>query len=145
MENQLQSFLKEIEDNMSWINDTEMLLKPQMNPQRDLVEVWTVSFFQRLSPFLTNDLIWCPCERPKASLVFWGDMKWDHLPEKGWLNHFQPKFHFYTLWKYQKSSGFLMFSGGIKVEYWLKMGQNKGKRCYRSCFCYLLNANENHK
>ena len=45
MENKLQSFLKEIEDNMSWINDTEMLLKPQMNPQRDLVEVWTVSFF----------------------------------------------------------------------------------------------------
>ena len=31
-------------------------------------------------------------------------------------------FHFYTPWKHQKTSGFLMFSGGIEVEQWLKMG-----------------------
>ena len=34
----------------------------------------------------------------------------------------QPMFHFYILWKHQKTSGFLMFSGGIEVEHWLKMG-----------------------
>ena len=32
------------------------------------------------------------------------------------LTHFEPMFHFYTPW------GFLMFSGGIEVEHWLKMG-----------------------
>ena len=31
-------------------------------------------------------------------------------------------FHFYTPWK-QKTSGFLMFSGVIEVEHWLKMGK----------------------
>ena len=38
------------------------------------------------------------------------------------FNYFQPMFHFYTPWKYQKTAGFLMFSGGIEVEHWLKMG-----------------------
>ena len=38
------------------------------------------------------------------------------------LTHFQPTFHFYTPRKYQKTYGFLMFSGGIEVEHWLKMG-----------------------
>ena len=37
------------------------------------------------------------------------------------LTHFQPIFHFYTPWKHQKPSDFLMFSGGIEVEYWLTM------------------------
>ena len=37
------------------------------------------------------------------------------------LSHFQPMFHFYTPWKYQKIGSFLMFSGGIEVEHWLKM------------------------
>ena len=31
------------------------------------------------------------------------------------INHFKPIFHFYT-------TGFLTFSGGIEMEYWLKMG-----------------------
>ena len=82
--------------------------------------------FKGLAHFWPMALFDAPCERPKASLVFWGDMKWDHLPEKGWFTHFQPKFHFCTLWKYQKSSGFLMFSGGYKsgalVENGLKYG-----------------------
>ena len=38
------------------------------------------------------------------------------------LTYFQPIFHFYTPWKHQKASGFRMFSGGIEVEHWLKMG-----------------------
>ena len=38
-----------------------------------------------------------------------------------YLTHFQPLFHFYIPWK-QKTSGFLMFSEGIEVEYWLKNG-----------------------
>ena len=29
------------------------------------------------------------------------------------LTHFQPMFHFYAFWKHQKTSGFLLFSGGI--------------------------------
>ena len=37
------------------------------------------------------------------------------------LTHFQPVFHFYAPWKHQKTSGFLMFSGGIEIEHWLKM------------------------
>ena len=37
-----------------------------------------------------------------------------------YLTHFKPMFHFYTPWK-QKTGGFLMFSGGIEVEHWLKM------------------------
>ena len=31
-----------------------------------------------------------------------------------WLTHFQPMFHLYIPWKYQETSGFLMFSGVIK-------------------------------
>ena len=38
------------------------------------------------------------------------------------LIHFQPMFYFNTPWKYQKTRGFLMFSGGIEVGHWLKMG-----------------------
>ena len=38
------------------------------------------------------------------------------------LTHFRPMFHFYTPWKHQKTGGFLMFSGGIEMEHWLKMG-----------------------
>ena len=38
------------------------------------------------------------------------------------LTHFQPLFYFYTPWKHQKTGGFLMFSGGIEVEHWLKIG-----------------------
>ena len=38
-----------------------------------------------------------------------------------YLTHFQPMFHFYTPWKHHKIGGFLMFSGGIEVEHWLKM------------------------
>ena len=38
------------------------------------------------------------------------------------LTHFQPMSHFYTPWKDQKTGGFLIFSGGIEVEHWLKIG-----------------------
>ncbi|XP_065653209.1 utrophin-like isoform X2 [Hydra vulgaris] len=38
MENKLQSFLKELEENLHWITDAQMLLKPQNNPQKELVE-----------------------------------------------------------------------------------------------------------
>ena len=37
------------------------------------------------------------------------------------LTHFQPMFHFYTPRKHQQIAGFLMFSGDIEVEHWLKM------------------------
>ena len=39
-----------------------------------------------------------------------------------WLTHFHPIFHFYSPWKHEQASSFLMFSGGIEVEHWLKMG-----------------------
>ena len=32
------------------------------------------------------------------------------------LNHFRPMFLFYTPWKHQKTSDFLMFSGGEGME-----------------------------
>ena len=38
------------------------------------------------------------------------------------LTHFQPVFHLYNPWKHQKTYGFLMFSGRIEVEHWLKKG-----------------------
>ena len=34
------------------------------------------------------------------------------------LPNFKPMFHFYTPWKRQKTSGFLMFSLGIEKEHW---------------------------
>ena len=47
----------------------------------------------------------------------------DDLNQKFRLTHFQPMFHFYTPWKHQKSSRFLMFSEGIKMEHFLKIGE----------------------
>ena len=39
------------------------------------------------------------------------------------LTHFTPMLHFYTLWKGQKTYGFLMtFSGDIEMWHWTKMG-----------------------
>ena len=37
------------------------------------------------------------------------------------LTHFQLMLHIYTPWKHPKTYGFLVFSGGIEEEYWLKM------------------------
>ena len=31
-----------------------------------------------------------------------------------WLTHFRPLIYFYTPWKHQKTSGFLMFPGGVE-------------------------------
>ena len=36
--------------------------------------------------------------------------------------NFKPIFRFYTPWKRQKTSVFLIFSGGIEIEYWFEMG-----------------------
>ena len=33
-------------------------------------------------------------------------------------------FYFYAPWKSQKTFGFLVFSGGIEMEHWVKMGCN---------------------
>ena len=38
------------------------------------------------------------------------------------LTHFMPLISFDTLWKHQKTSGFLMFSAGIKRDQWYEMG-----------------------
>ena len=38
------------------------------------------------------------------------------------LTHFSPVSHFYTPWKRRKTYGFLMFSGGIAMWHWTKMG-----------------------
>ena len=40
-----------------------------------------------------------------------------------YLIHFKPNFHFYTLRKCQKNSGFLTFSWGIEIEHLLKIGR----------------------
>ena len=39
----------------------------------------------------------------------------------------KPMAHFYTLGKYQKTSGFLMFPGSIEMEQLLKMSSNECK------------------
>ena len=41
------------------------------------------------------------------------------------LTNFWSMFPFYTARKHQKSKGFLVFSGGIKWEYWPEMGSQK--------------------
>ena len=38
------------------------------------------------------------------------------------LTHFMPLISFYTPWKHQKTSDFLMFSGGIERDQWDEMG-----------------------
>ena len=38
------------------------------------------------------------------------------------LTLFQPMLHFYIPWKHQKTKSLLIFSGGIEVKHWLKMG-----------------------
>ena len=35
-------------------------------------------------------------------------------------------FHFYKSWKRKKTRGFLMFSGGIEMKHWAKMGMFSG-------------------
>ena len=42
-----------------------------------------------------------------------------------WLTHFSSLFLFIFTWNYQKTSGFLMFSGWIKREYWFKIGNTQ--------------------
>ena len=37
--------------------------------------------------------------------------------QDAYVSHFQPMIHFYSPWKYLKTSNFLMFSGGIEMEY----------------------------
>ena len=44
------------------------------------------------------------------------------------LIHLKPMAHFYTLGKYQKTSGFLMFPGSIEMEQLLKMSSNECKK-----------------
>ena len=39
-----------------------------------------------------------------------------------YLTHFMPLGSFYTPGKYQKTRGFLMFSGGIETDQWHEMG-----------------------
>jgi len=39
IENNLTVLLKEIDENVEWITDTEILLKPPATPDRELVEV----------------------------------------------------------------------------------------------------------
>ena len=38
------------------------------------------------------------------------------------VTQFKPIIHFYTPWKREKTTSFLLFSDGIEMEHWLKMG-----------------------
>ena len=44
---------------------------------------------------------------------------WLYLVEYNFINPFQVNYHLYVP---LKTSGFLMFSGGIEMEHWLEMG-----------------------
>ena len=50
------------------------------------------------------------------------------------LTHFMPSMSFYSSWKTQKSSGFLMFSGAIERDQWHEMGQ------WRGAFLSMMNT-----
>ena len=52
-------------------------------------------------------------------IVHWGLSYVTFLKE---LTHFVPLISFDTPWKHQKTSGFLMFSGGITRDQWHEMG-----------------------
>ena len=45
------------------------------------------------------------------------------FPNNQWksLTHFSPVFHISNPWKYQKTRGFLTFSGCRKIKHWAKM------------------------
>ena len=51
------------------------------------------------------------------------DSHWWNFVHGSFSTHFQPIFHTYAPWKHKKTSGFQVFSRGIEVEHWLKMGQ----------------------
>ena len=58
--------------------------------------------------------------------------------------------HFYTPWKRQKTKGFLTFSGGIEMEYWVKMSYNEHliehnfKTKFKMFFSIFLYLNKFH-
>ena len=56
-----------------------------------------------------------------------------------WLIHFMSLVSFDTTWKYQKTRGFLNFSGGIERDQWHEMGSGK-KNSYSNAFPETLNA-----
>ena len=69
--------------------------------------------------WLGSKYTWFPSVKPRQS------NQWNFSA------HFNPMFHFYTLWKHQQPSGFPKFSGGIEfttysggkeMEHWAKMG-----------------------
>ena len=60
------------------------------------------------------------------------------------LTDFMPMVSFYTPWKHQKTSGFLMFSGAIERDQWHKMGLGpfitlfwSTAKKFRPCFSHL--------
>ena len=48
--------------------------------------------------------------------------RWKLFPLLHASTHFSPIFYIYTPWKRQKTKGFLMFSGGVEMKLWAKMG-----------------------
>ena len=48
------------------------------------------------------------------------------------LTHFMSLVSLYIPWKYQKTSGFLMFSGGIEINQWHEMGYCRGLFFWKS-------------
>ena len=61
----------------------------------------------------------------KFSILQFFDVSWSHLNFNITLSHFTSLFSFYTPWKHQRISGFLMFSRGlqrvVKWVNWVKM------------------------
>ena len=51
---------------------------------------------------------------------------------KNWLTHFSLMFHFYIPRKSQKIFDFLMFSEGMGMEYWVKVGKLRPNKSSRS-------------
>ena len=68
----------------------------------------TWSILEYFVPFIVPADLWTYCLPFK-------NHKWFRL-----LTYFQPIIYFYTPSKHQKTSGFVMFSGGIEVKHWLK-------------------------
>ena len=92
-----------------------------------------IKFCDFLFVFIWN-ILKNPCNQWKSHLLDFhhkqADEKWwqhflpsgTHTSTYSTLTHFMPLVSFYTLWKYQKTSGFLILFGGPESDQWYDTG-----------------------
>ena len=81
-------------------------------------------FLKRLTITILNQLVnkHFTVEENKIFVNFHGKEEYFHEFRSPVLTHFMSLVSFNTPWKHQKTSSFLMFSGGIQKDQWREMG-----------------------